>query len=312
MSIFKLKSAFKDYIWGGNRLKYEYGKEYDGEVLAESWELSCHPDGSSVICTGEYAGMLFPDYLKKVGLSVLGSACKDFGEFPILIKFIDAKENLSIQVHPADEYAREHENQNGKTETWYIVDATEGAGIYYGVDKSMTPDEFERRIKDNTVLEALHFQKVRPGEMYFIEAGTLHAIGAGCLICEIQQNSNVTYRVYDFGRVGADNKPRPLHIEKAKAVSNLSPVRGYHNFGNHLAACEYFTVDSLSVDGSAVVEADETSFKSIIVLEGEGTIRLEETLESVEYKKGDSIFISAGSNRAIICGTLKGLVTYVE
>lgn len=312
MSIFKLKSACKDYLWGGNRLKEEFGVEFDGTPLAESWGLSVHPDGPSIIASGEYEGMSFRDYIKEYGLSAMGSACGRFEDFPILIKFIDAKDNLSVQVHPDDEFALENEGQYGKTETWYIVDAAEGAGIYYGVRSAMTEEEFAAHIEDNTITEYLHFQKVRPGEMYFIKAGTLHAIGAGCLIAEIQQNSNVTYRVYDFGRMGADGKPRELHVEKAKKVSNLKPIRGGYNFGDHLAKCEYFTVDDLSVMGSKVVEADDTSFRSILVLDGEGSIRLEETGEIVQYKKGDSIFISAGSNRAVICGTLKGLMTYIS
>ncbi len=312
MSIFKLIPACKDYLWGGNKIREEFGVEFDGNPLAESWELSVHPDGPSVISTGEFEGMSFRNYIQKFGVAAMGSACEKFEDFPILIKFIDAKDNLSVQVHPDNEFALENEGQYGKTETWYIVDAKEGAGIYYGVKKAMTEEEFAAHIADNTILDYLNFQKVRPGEMYFIKAGTLHAIGEGCLIAEIQQNSNVTYRVYDFGRVGADGKPRELHIEKAKKVSNLKPVYGGYSFGNHLADCEYFTVDDLSVMGSKVVEADETSFKSILVLDGEGSIRLEETGEIVDFKKGDSIFISAGSNRAVICGTLRGIMTYIS
>ena len=310
MAILKLKPACKDYLWGGNKLKTKYQKEFDGEKLAETWELSCHKDGASVIVNGVDAGKTLTAYIAEKGKSVLGRNCARFEDFPILIKFIDARDNLSIQVHPDNAYALENEGQYGKTETWYIVDAGEGAGIYYGVKEQMTKEEFGKKIEDNTILDALNFQKVKKGEMYFIESGTIHAIGKDILIAEIQQNSNVTYRVYDFGRVGKDGKPRELHIEKAKDVTNLTPISGKYDFGSHLADCDYFTVDDFSVDGSYSGNENEDTFQSILVLEGKGSIT--DGTENISYKMGDSILITAGMASYKIQGTMKALLTTVR
>ena len=309
MGIIKLKPACKDYIWGGSRLKTDFDKDFEGDVLAETWELSAHPDGPSVIVAGDLKGKSFIEYLEAKGKSVWGSNCAEFENFPILIKFIDAKQNLSVQVHPSDEYALKNEGQYGKTECWYIVDAEPGAGIYFGLKEKLSKEEFAAKIKDNTLLDALNFQPVKKGEMYFIKSGTLHAIGAGTLIAEIQQNSNVTYRVYDFGRVGADGKPRKLHIEKAIAVSDLSGERAEYDFGGHLAKCRYFTVDELKTDGKKELNAGEDSFISILITDGSGTISSGGV--TLDYKKGDSFFIDAGTGRIEINGSGEGLVTGV-
>lgn len=206
MAIVKLKPAFKDYIWGGKKLVEEYGKEFQGERLAESWELSCHPDGESVIASGEYAGKTLSAYIREKGFGILGRNCRRFSDFPILIKLIDAHDNLSVQVHPDNGYALRNEGQYGKTEMWYIVDCEPGAFLYYGFSRPVSEEEFRRRIADNTLLEVLNRVDVQKGDVLFIESGTIHAIGKGIVIAEIQQNSNITYRVYDYGRVGADGK----------------------------------------------------------------------------------------------------------
>lgn len=310
MAILKLKPACKDYLWGGNRLKTDFYKEYEGEILAETWELSCHKDGASVIANGPDAGMTFLEYVKKNGAGAVGTNCSRFEDFPILIKFIDARDNLSIQVHPDNAYALKNEGQYGKTETWYIVDAKEGAGIYYGVREAMTKEEFGQKIEDNTLLEALNFQKVKKGEMYFIESGTIHAIGKDVLIAEIQQNSNVTYRVYDFGRVGADGKPRELHIERAKDVTNLTPMTEAPDFGTHLADCDYFTVDSLVTDGTYTGSTDGTTFHSILILDGEGELCAGD--ETVAFRRGDSLFVSADQGSYTLRGKAEALLTTVR
>lgn len=198
MSILKLKPACKDYLWGGRRLVEEYGKEYDGETLAETWELSCHPDGPSVISNGKYAGKTLEEYIEKEGREILGTHCRRFREFPVLIKFIDANKDLSIQVHPDNRFALKNEGQYGKTEMWYVMDTEPGAFLYYGFKKEISREEFRRRINDNTLTEVLNSVSVKKGDTFFIEAGTIHAIGKGILLAEIQQNSNVTYRVYDY------------------------------------------------------------------------------------------------------------------
>ena len=314
MAILKLKPACKDYLWGGHRLAEEYGVEYDGPVLAEAWVLSCHPDGPAVILNGEYQGKSLREYVEAEGKGVLGTHCARFEEFPILSKFIDAKDNLSIQVHPSNEYALKEKGQYGKTEMWYILDAEEGAFLYYGFQKEISKEEFAERIRNNTLLEILNAVPVCKGDIFFIEPGTLHAIGKGTLLAEIQQNSNVTYRVYDYARVGADGKQRELHIDKALAVTNRKPVAKTGNAYPHVADCEYFTVDRLNLDGNILQSAGGTvgkeSFLSILVLDGEGNIQ--NGKDKQPYRKGDSLFLSAGSGEWKIEGRCDALLTTIR
>ena len=314
MSILKLKPACKDYLWGGHRLVEEYGIDYEGPILAEAWELSCHPDGASTIVNGEYTGKTLQEYIDLAGREVLGTHCRRFREFPILAKFIDAKDNLSIQVHPSNAYALQHEGQYGKTEMWYIIDAEPGAFLYYGFKREITKEEFAQRIKENTLLEVLNAVEVHKGDTLFIESGTLHAIGKGILLAEIQQNSNVTYRIYDYGRVGADGKKRDLHIEKALAVTNRIPIVRSGSDYPHVADCDYFTVDKLNLDGKLTYRVQgtvyDTSFLSILILDGQGIISNKG--EKVSYKKGDSLFLPANSGDWQIEGTCDALLTTIR
>ncbi len=310
-----LKAPIKDYIWGGSRLKSEFGFETDCEKAAEAWVLSCHKDGQSVVKNGEFSGMTLSQALGKMGAAALGKNAEKFQYFPLLIKLIDAKDRLSVQVHPDDKFALENEGEYGKTEMWYIVDAEEDAQLIYGLNRHISREEFAHRIRTNTLNEVCNFVPAKKGDIFFISAGTMHAIGKGLLIAEIQQNSNTTYRVSDYGRLGADGKPRPLHIDKAVAVTKtMPPVEEYGNVGEltlypfglvrTLAECDFFTTELLSLNGNAGM-CEKDSFLSLLVLDGgavlsypEGTIRL---------KKGDSLFIPAGlrfalSGRAeIIC-----------
>lgn len=313
MALLKLRPSYKDYLWGGHRLVEKYNKEFDGDILAESWELSCHPDGPSYIVNGSYAGKTLQEYIDLEGKKVLGNNCQKFEEFPILAKFIDAKDNLSIQVHPDNEYALKNEGQYGKTEMWYIMDCEEGAFLYYGFKKEVSKEEFEERIKTDTLLEVLNAVPVHKGDVLFIEAGTIHAIGKGIVIAEIQQNSNVTYRVYDFGRVGKDGKKRELHIDKAVEVTNRVPISRNNTCYPHIASCDYFTVDCLNMDGKLMSSmkgsVGEESFASILIMEGEGTISCGG--ETIPYRKGDSFFMSAGSGEYEISGECEALITTV-
>ncbi|MBQ2487675.1 MAG: class I mannose-6-phosphate isomerase, partial [Ruminococcus sp.] len=225
MEPLKLKAAFQDYIWGGTRLRDEFGKESDLERLAESWELSCHPAGPAVIMNSVNKGLTLKEYLEQDWAVRVGEGAARFSTFPVLIKLIDACQDLSVQVHPDDRYAREHEGgENGKTECWYIVDCEEGAALAYGFNRELTKEEFRASIQNGTLLDVVQLMPVNKGDVFFIEPGTLHAIGAGILIAEIQQNSNITYRVYDYDRVGLDGKPRELHIDKAVDVTKTWPA----------------------------------------------------------------------------------------
>lgn len=321
MKAIKLNPAFKDYLWGGTKLRDEYGKKCDLDKVAESWELSCHKDGCSVVADGEYAGLTLPQYIEKAGKAVLGTDCEKFEYFPILIKLIDAKQNLSVQVHPDNDYAMRVEGEYGKTEMWYVVDCEPGAGLLYGFKHEISKEEFRRRIEDNTLLEVTNRVEVHPGDVFFIEAGTLHAIGEGILIAEIQQNSNTTYRVYDYGRVGADGKPRQLHIEKAIDVTRLAPATRpcgrpqakpeAFDGGSvlPLASCDYFTVKEMEVTSHAALMADEKSFHSLLLLDGSLTLSMGG--EKLEMKKGASVFVPAGSGEYTLTGKGRLILTTV-
>lgn len=235
MSILRLSPACKSYLWGGNKLKKEFHKSFSGPILAETWELSCHPDGPSTIVSGVHKGQTLREYLTEAGSQALGTNCARFEDFPILIKLIDASKELSVQVHPNNAYAKKNEHQYGKTEMWYVIDCEPGAFLYYGLKKHVSKEEFRQHIADNTLDQILNAVSVHKGDTFFIAAGTIHAIGKGIVIAEIQQNSNVTYRVYDYGRIGADGKPRDLHVDKALDVAHLEPPHMDYSFGGHLA-----------------------------------------------------------------------------
>ncbi len=315
----KLEPAFKDYLWGGTKLRDVYGKKCGYDKIAESWELSCHKDGGSVIAEGELMGVPLAEYIKKEGKAVLGTNCARFENFPVLIKLIDAKDNLSVQVHPNNEYAQRVEGEYGKTEMWYIVDCDEGAELIYGFRRKVTKEEFAERIKNNTLLEITQSVPVKKGDVFFIEAGTLHAIGKGILIAEIQQNSNTTYRVYDYGRVGADGKTRPLHIEKALDVTKLGPAEPYPAqpsvkengcVKRLLAKCDYFTVYKLDIDGTASFDADETSFHCVLCLDGNVFLKYRDG--ELSLKKGETVFIPAGCGEYTIKGKCEAVLTRID
>ncbi len=314
MPVLKLKPACKDYLWGGTRLIRDYHKEYEGERLAETWELSFHPDGPSVIADGPFRGKTLKEYTDRMGKEIWGKNCMKFQDFPVLIKLIDARESLSVQVHPDDEYALVREGQYGKTEMWYVADCEEGAFLYYGLAEKTEKEELKRRIEEETLPEILNKVPVRRGDVLFIEAGTIHAIGKGIVIAEIQQNSNVTYRVYDYGRTDGNGRRRELHVEKALDVASLIPAKEKKWKAPCLGSCEYFTAVRLDLDGMVMREASglvsEDSFAHILVLEGEGKIFCEG--EEMSFRKGDSLFLPAGSGAVRIEGGCEALITAVR
>lgn len=284
----KLQPTLKNYLWGGSRLKTLFGRYSAEEKVAESWEVSVHPDGESRTEEGTLS-----DYLAKNPLAVGAEG----GEFPVLIKYIDAKQNLSVQVHPDDDYARRVEGDNGKTEMWYVVEADEGAGIYCGFKRDTKREEFLRKVQDGTVEELINFIPVKAGDCFLIRAGTLHAICAGCVICEVQQSSNVTYRVYDYNRRDAAGNLRPLHLEKALDVINFSTFSDETNSGAYthapygsmrkLTECAYFSCRELNLSGE-FSEKNSASFVAVNVLEGRGEIN------GQTFERGDSFFIPCG------------------
>lgn len=320
MEPMKLKPAVKDYLWGGTRLREEYGVDAPLDKLAEAWMLSCHPQGEDLIENGRYQGLTLTQAVKQMGAACLGTHAQKFAYFPILIKLIDAKDNLSVQVHPDDAYARRVEKEFGKTEAWYILDAEEGAELIYGFRREIGQEEFRRRIADGTLMEVVNRVPVKKGDLFFIEAGTLHAIGKGILLAEVQQNSNTTYRVYDYGRVGKDGKPRELHVDQAVEVTHCAPpAHGSKPQGEPeqfngyvktlLVSCDLFTSSVIEASTHAVLTVDASSFVSLIALEGEGV--LTSCGHSMPFYKGESVFLPAGSGACRIEGQVTVLETHV-
>ncbi len=320
MSILFLKPALvKKDAWGGRRLIDDYGMKTDLPNVGEAWMLSCHEDGESHVIGGEYDGYTLERALAHMDGDPVGLKARDFEDFPLLIKLIDARDDLSVQVHPDDEYAEEHErDKRGKTECWYILDADEGSELIYGFRHDMASDEFRRAIADNTLLEYCNRVKVHPGDTAFIPSGTLHAIGKGILLAEVQQSCNTTYRVYDYDRL-VDGEKRELHIDKAVDVTNCTPPEyslepegmpvmhdGYRSL--LLRECDYFIMSLVEVEGVYADSADEDSFVSIIVLEGEGEITGSDG-GIFPVRKGDSIFIPADDGNFYVSGKVKLLVT---
>ena len=303
IEILKLAPAFKDYLWGGRRLIENYGMNYGGKILAEAWMLSAHKDGASTITNGEFAGKSFREYLAAEGYNA--------DKFPILIKFIDAQDNLSLQVHPSDDYAKKFENQLGKSEFWYILDAAPNAYIYHGLNRVVTKSEFVERVNSGTLEEILQKVPARKGDCLFIPAGTIHSVGKGILLVEIQQNSNVSYRIYDYNRRGADGKRRDLHIDKALDVANLKPFDDDKKNYPHLVTCDYFTVDKINLDGKIISRLEGTvtkeKFLSVLILDGRGKIFCGN--ETLTYAKGDSFFIPANGGDWAIEGIVDALIT---
>lgn len=314
MEILKLKPATKDYLWGGTKLKEKYNKESNEDILAETWELSAHKDGQSKILNGEFKGKNFDEYYREKGNTMVGKNY-DKERFPILIKFIDALKPLSIQVHPSDEYGLKNENDYGKTEMWYVLEAEEDSYLYYGFNKEVTREEYEQSIKDGNLEDILNKVYVKPGDVLFIESGTVHAIGAGIVICEIQQNSNITYRVYDYKRKDKDGKERDLHVDKALEVSNLTPNKKYqfdddndiNNTLKRLARSEYFDVFTTDIKKDETFKISKDSFQSIIVIDGEGEIKSED--ETLPFIKGDSIFLPAQDGEYTLSGNAKIVIS---
>ena len=317
---FLLKPSAKDYLWGGNRLNDEFAKEIELAPLAETWECSTHPDGPSFVATGEYKGKTLTEVLKNHP-EFLGSHPKTKGELPILIKFIDAKNDLSVQVHPTDEYANEHENgQLGKTEMWYVLDADKDASLVYGLSHSTDKEVIKEAIESGTVEKYLQKVPVKKDDVFFIEAGTIHAIGAGALIAEIQENSNLTYRMYDYNRVGKDGKKRELHIEKALDVANLNgmsvpkqPLRvlKYRQgvASDLLSRCKYFEVYRMIVNTErrqiVHYQSDEISFRVLLCVNGCGSVKF--AGEVLDVYKGDCIFVPADSVELTLHGKMQFL-----
>ena len=303
-----LRPSGKDYLWGGRRLNDEFEKGIELTPLAETWECSTHPDGPCYVAQGTEAGKTLAQVLR-AHPEYLGLRHSGEDTLPILIKFIDAKQDLSVQVHPSDAYAQERENgQLGKTEMWYVLDAGKNAKLVYGLRQDMTRETLKRTITDGTIMKYLQKVPICKGDVFFIPAGTIHAIGAGALVAEIQENSNLTYRLYDYDRVDKSGKKRQLHIDKALEVADLhgsaepkQPMRvlKYRQgvASELLSRCKYFEVYRmlLNTERRQTVHycADELAFRVLLCVNGCGSITYEGG--SITFYKGDCIFVPANS-----------------
>ena len=311
----KLVPEFKEIIWGGNKLKTDYNKVSDLNNIAESWELTVRDDGMNVIADGEFAGLTMQEYIDKNGFEVVTN--KELDRFPLLIKFIDAEDNLSIQVHPDDEYGLLKANSLGKTEMWYVIDAKPGAKLVYGLKPGCDIKSLGEAISNGTVEEQLNYVNVKKGDVFFIPSGLVHAIGAGILLAEIQQNSNITYRVYDYNRVGKDGKPRELHVTDAlnvivnRSEYEIDKIR--YSKGEKtstcLASCEFFTVDKYDIDSMKAFSTNVESFNSVLCLDGNAEIIYNN--EKFPLVKGDSYFIPANMGDYSIEGKAQVIVSKI-
>lgn len=309
MEPIKLEPAGKDYLWGGERLKTEYGKKSHLTPLAETWECSAHPDGLSTVAGGSFAGKTLAGVLEEhpeyLGSNVHGE------ELPILVKLVDAKKDLSLQVHPDDAYAREHEHQNGKSEMWYILDAQPGAELVCGFEHPMTKELLQNAVRTGNLSKHLQKVSVSKGDVFYIPAGTVHALGAGVLVAEVQESSNVTYRVYDYERTDRNGEKRELHLDKAADVLDMrarSTVRQAPRVtryfpGNSrelLCRCKYFEVERIGVAKEFSFPVANTSFQVLLCIEGTGTLTTPG--KTVGVSKGECVFLPAGLGACRLTG----------
>lgn len=315
-----LRPTGKDYLWGGSRLNDAFEKKIPMSPLAETWECSTHPDGPSFVSSGPYAGKTLAQVLR-LHPEYLGQRHREKGELPILVKFIDAKKDLSVQVHPDDAYAQTHEGgQLGKTEMWYVLDAKKDTRLVYGLNRDRTAAQIREAIRDGTLLKELQLVPVRKDDLFFLEPGTIHALGAGALVAEIQESSNLTYRLYDYDRTDKRGQKRPLHIDKALEVANLhgsaaprQPMRVLKYrpgvASELLTRCRYFEVHRmlLNTERRQIVtyQADSLAFRVLLCIGGCGSIRFGE--ETLLFYKGDCIFVPADSERLILHGQARFL-----
>lgn len=311
---FLLQPAGKDYLWGGNRLHTLFGKQLPLHPLAETWECSTHPDGCSIVASGIDKGKTLAEVLQQHP-EFLGTKTSATGDLPVLIKLIDAAKDLSVQVHPDDAYAQQYEHEpNGKTEMWYILEAELGASLIYGFSKPMQPEQLDTCLKENTILSYLQKIPVKKGDVFLIPAGTVHAIGAGIVLAEIQQRSNLTYRLYDYNRTDATGKKRPLHVEKAKAVIQFSanqppqmkqPMQQKNGYRVQcLCKCPYFCTTLLTIQTACDwtnYQPDSDTFQVLLCISGSGTMQTKEN--ALSFQKGDCIFLPAHSSMERLTGT---------
>jgi len=285
----KFNPIYKECIWGGTNLKAVFGREFSGSQIGESWDLSSHANGTSIVKNGYLAGMSLNEVMAEHKEKIMGKKITNEPYFPLLIKIIDANDDLSIQVHPSDDTACTLEGEAGKTEAWYVVSAKEDAQIVYGLREDIIKENFIKAVENNTIYDVVRRVPVKAGDMIFVPAGTIHALLDGVMVYEVQQNSDTTYRVYDYDRVGSDGKVRELHIQKAIDVINFEQQPSELFVGNDIH-CQYFSMERLLIsEQQAEMTADQ--FIIYCVTAGSGKILYQESAE--ELRAGDTVLIPA-------------------
>ena len=300
----KFHPVLRTMVWGGDRIAAYKGIHTDQERIGESWEVSAYPGMESVVAEGPLAGWTLPDLVAAYGPELVGTRvharCGD--HFPLLVKFIDARADLSIQVHPDDAMARRvHGEENGKTEMWYVMDSAPSAHLYSGITRAFTPEEYTRLIAEDRIVDVLADHRVREGDVFFLPAGRIHAICAGTFLAEIQQTSDLTYRIYDYGRPGLDGKPRPLHTDLAREAIDYHVYPSYRtdyesvpDARTPLVDCPYFTTDLYRVEHPLGIPLrDLDSFLIVLCLEGNGT--LEDGGFRTGLRAGETVLVPATS-----------------
>ena len=320
MKPLKFKALLKQTIWGGDKIIPFKHLDDHLENVGESWEISGVPGNETVVADGEYAGKKLNELVIEQKDKLVGKANYErFGdEFPLLIKFIDARQDLSIQVHPTDEIAKRQGKERGKTEMWYIMDSDKDAKLYSGLKMQITPEQYKAMVEDDTITDALAQYEVKEDDCFFLPAGRIHAIGTGCFLAEIQQTSDVTYRIYDFKRKDKDGNYRQLHTKEAAECINYTVEDDYRTHFEHkknegvtLVECPYFTTAVYDLDEPMTLDYSELdSFVILIGLKGEGTITDNEG-NTVTISAGESILVPATTDTLKVEGTIKMLETYV-
>ena len=320
---FKFVPILKTLVWGGAAIAPYKGIETDQKNIGESWELSGVKGNESVVVNGPLAGKSIAELVQEYKGELVGKhVYENTGdEFPLLIKFIDAHSDLSIQVHPNDELAAlRHNGSKGKTEMWYVVAAQEGAHLLAGLSKSITPEEYAARVADGSITEVLARHEVHPGDVFFLPAGRIHAICGGCFIAEIQQTSDITYRLYDYGRLGLDGKPRQLHTELAKDAIDYKVYDNYRtpytplkNEEVELVSCRYFTTSVYDLTLPYARDLSEIdSFVVVMCLEGEGSLQVDGG--TVAVRQGETVLIPASADDLCLIpeSSMKVLTSYIK
>jgi mannose-6-phosphate isomerase len=314
----QFQPILKDRIWGGTKLKTYLNKPITTEITGESWEISTVENDVSVIANGFFKGKSLNELINESPEAVLGTKVyKEFGkQFPLLFKYLDAREDLSIQVHPNDALAKNRHNSFGKTEMWYVMQADDDARLIVGFKEKSSPEEYLKSLENKTIIDILDTKKVKKGDVFFLETGTVHAIGAGTVIAEIQQTSDITYRLYDFDRVDANGNTRELHVDLALDAINYNVVDAQKNYSkveneaNVMVDCPYFTTNFIPLDGNVAVVNDEKSF--LVYMCVEGSFELNYDGENYSYKTGDTVLIPAKMNEFEIYGKASLLEIYIS